>query len=166
MRLAHLISALGWIGVDVVFGFLAVTGFTSSDPGRIATSYLALDAFAVPLLLAFGVATLGSGLVLSVGSGWGLLRYWWVVAKLLINIVLGILVLVLLAPRLSLAGAEAGRIDDTLVGRLGDVPVDLLFPAFVSGTALVIASLLGTFKPWGRISWRLPSAATSGRSRG
>lgn len=70
VRVAHLVAALGWLGVEVVIAVLAVTGFTSDDPGTVAASYTALNIFAVPLLLTFGLTTLGSGLVLSVGSGW------------------------------------------------------------------------------------------------
>jgi hypothetical protein len=147
--LAHLVAALGWLGVDVVLGFLAVTGFTSNDPGRVAASYLALDTFAVPLLLVFGLSTLASGLMLSIGSGLGVIRHWWVAIKLAINVVLSGLVLLLLQPRLTEAASQAGQIDSTLSDRLGGIPIDMLFPAFVSGAALLAASLLGTFKPWG-----------------
>ncbi len=147
--LAHLVAALSWLGVDVVLGFLAVTGFTSNDPGRVAASYLALDTFAVPLLLVFGLSTLASGLLLSIGSGLGVIRHWWVATKLAINIALSGLVLVLLQPRLTEAASQAGQIDPTLSDRLDDIPIDMLFPAFVSGAALLAASLLGTFKPWG-----------------
>lgn len=149
--LIHLVAALGWLGVDAVLGVLAVTGFGSDEPIRIAASYLALDAFAVPLLLLFGLGTLGSGLLLSLAGRWGVLRYWWVATKLLINLVLTGLVLVLLQPRLAIAAEQSQRIDTTLPDRLADIPVDLLFPAFVSGGALIAAALLGTFKPWGRI---------------
>jgi len=77
------------------------------------------------------------------------LRYWWVATKLLINLVLSGLVLVLLEPRVTTAAAEATRVDPTLADRLGRIPQDLLFPAFVSGTALLAASLIAMFKPWG-----------------
>ena len=88
---------------DVVFGVLAVTAFTSEDLGSVAACYLALDIFVVPLLLTFGLTALGTGLVLGMSSGWGIIRYWWVAAKLLINVVLSSLVF-LLAPRLASAG--------------------------------------------------------------
>jgi hypothetical protein len=168
IRLAHLIAALGWIGVDVVFGVLAVTGFTSEDLGTVAACYRALDIFVVPLLLLFGLTTLGTGLVLSISSGWGVIRYWWVAAKLLINVILSGLVFLLLAPRLASAGVEATRIDFSLRDRLQGIPVDLLFPPFVSGAALLAASLLGTVKPWGRTPYgrrRLASARRSTTSR-
>lgn len=164
VRLAHLIAALGWIGADVVVGVLAVTGFASGDPGTIAVSYIALHAFAVPVLLTFGLTALGSGLLLSVGSGLGIIRYWWVAAKLLINVILSGLVLVLLQPRLATAGAEAARVDGTLADRLGGISLDLLFPAFVSGAALLAASLLGTFKPWGRTPFGRRRSSTTDRS--
>ena len=168
VRLAHLITALGWIGVDVVFGLLAITGFTSEDLGTVVACYRALDIFVVPLLLLFGLTTLGTGLVLSISSGWGVIRYWWVAAKLLINVILSGLVFFLLAPRLALAGVEATRIDSSLWDRLEGIPADLLFPPFVSGAALLAASLLGTFKPWGRTAYgarRLASARRGTTSR-
>ncbi|MCA1588399.1 MAG: hypothetical protein LC744_07050 [Chloroflexi bacterium] len=164
IRLAHLVAALGWIGADVVVGVLAVTGFTSGDPGTVAASYIALHAFAVPVLLTFGLTALGSGLGLSVTSGWGIIRYWWVAAKLLINVVLSGLVLILLQPRLATASAAAVRVDVTLADRLERIPLDLLFPAFVSGAALLAASLLGTFKPWGRTPFGRRRSSTTGRS--
>ena len=163
VRLGHLVAALGWFGVDVAFGVLVVTGFTSDDPGTVAASYRAIDIFVVPLLLVFGMTTLGSGLVLSIAGGWGIVRYWWVAAKLLINVILSGLVLVLLRSRVAAAGAEAVRVDVTLADRLGDLRVDLLFPPLVSGVALLAAALLGTFKPWGRTPFAR-GRATRGRA--
>lgn len=145
----HVIAAIGWLGIDVVIGVLAVTGFVSDDPGRVAASYIALDTFATPLLLVFGLSTLGSGLLLGWTSRWGVFRYWWVATKLVLNLVLSTLVLVLLQPRLTTAGREATEIDSGLADRLGQIPLDLLFPAFVSGAALLFAAVLGFFKPWG-----------------
>lgn len=148
--LGHIIAALSWLGVDVAIGVLAITGFSSADPAVIAASYIALDVFAVPLLLIFGLSTLGLGLLLAAGSRWGIIRYWWVAAKLVINLVLSSLVLILLQPRLADAAAQSARIDASLRDRLGGIPLDLIFPAFVSGVLLLTAAVLGAFKPWGR----------------
>jgi len=148
--LSHVVTSLGWLGVDAVIGVLAVTGFLSDEPARVAAVYTALDAFAVPTLLVFGFGALTSGVLLGLGSRWGLVRYWWVATKLVLNLVLTGLVLVLLQPRVSQAAAESVRVDASLVDRLGGIPTDLLFPAFVSGVALLLASVLGVFKPWGR----------------
>jgi purine-cytosine permease-like protein len=155
--LTHLIAALGWLGVDVVIGVLAVTGFTADDPTRIAASYVALNTFAVPLLLIFGLSALGSGLLLSLGSRWGIVRYWWVTAKLIINLILSGLVLVALQPRVTAAAEQVAHVDATLHDRLGTIASDLLYPAFVSGAALVAAACIAVFKPWGRTPWARPA---------
>jgi ABC-type proline/glycine betaine transport system permease subunit len=153
--LAHLVFALGWLGVDVVIAILAVAGFRADRPERIAAAYLALDAFAVPALLVFGVGALATGLLLSLGSGWGLLRYWWVAAKLGINLLLTTLVLVLLRPVVAEAATQVAQVDPTLRERLAGAGVDsdLLYPGFVSGAFLLLAAILAVFKPWGRTPW-------------
>ena len=147
--LVHLAASLGWFGADVVLGVLAVTGFVSDDPARVAACYTALHVFAVPVLLTLGLVSLASGLVLGLASRWGVVRTRWVLVKLVVNLVLVALVPVLLQPRLAEVAQQARRVDAGLVERLGRIPLDLLFPAFVSGTALLVASILAIWKPWG-----------------
>jgi hypothetical protein len=147
--LVHLACSLGWLGADVVLGVLAVTGFTSDDPFVVASSYTALHTFAVPVLLVLGLGSLGSGVVLGLGSRWGVVRTRWVLVKLVINLVLVALVPVLLQPQVAAVAALVRSGDPVLAGDLGRGPLNLLFPAFVSGTALVVASVLAIWKPWG-----------------
>jgi Predicted integral membrane protein (DUF2269) len=145
----HLAGSLGWFGADVVLGVLAVTGFVSEDPARVAACYTALHVFAVPVLVSLGLVSLASGLLLGLASRWGVVRTRWVLVKLVINLVLVALVPVLLQPRLAEVAEQARQVDPGLAERLGRIPLDLLFPAFVSGTALLVASVLAVWKPWG-----------------
>jgi hypothetical protein len=147
--LVHLAASLGWFGADVVLGVLAGTGFVSDDPARVAACYTALHVFAVPVLLTLGLVSLASGLVLGLASRWGVVRTRWVLVKLVINLVLVALVPVLLQPRLVEVARQARQVDPGLVERLGRIPLDLLFPAVVSGTALLVAAVLAIWKPWG-----------------
>lgn len=137
----HLLSAGAWIGVDVVLGVLVFTGLGTSDAGLAALCLGALPLLIWPLL-ATGTVSLATGVLLGLGTKWGLLRFWWVAVKLALNIVLVVLVGVLLAPAAGSAAAvhAAG-------GDLGS----LAFPPIVSGTALVVATVLAVYKPWGRI---------------
>jgi hypothetical protein len=151
--MTHLVSSVGWIGADLVFLILSVTGFTSDDRGLQAACYRAIGSFAVWLLLPVGLLSLMTGLILGIGSKYGLLRYWWVLAKLVINVVLLVLVLVALRPVVGHAAAASGRVDPTLAHRLGAAPRSLLFPPAVSITTLSVATYLGVFKPWGRTRW-------------
>jgi hypothetical protein len=145
----HIVSAGAWLGVDVIMGVLIVTALLGDDPATKALSYRALELVAVGPLLACGLVSLLTGVVLGLGSRWGLVRYWWVAAKLVLNQVLTGLVLVALAPEVA-AHADQARQFEAGLPALLDVG-QLIFPPIVSPTALLVAIVLAVFKPWGRI---------------
>lgn len=117
-----------------------------------ALCYQALELFAIWPLFTAGLVCLASGVLLGLGSKYGLVRYWWVATKLALNLVLTGLVLVALRPGVSEA-ARHGR--QLAAGEPATVSVsDLIFPPIVSPTALLIAVLLSVFKPWGLIRRR------------
>ena len=147
----HIVSAGAWIGIDVVMGVVIFTALRGDDATR-ALCYRALELFAVWPLLTTGLVCLASGVVLGLGTKWGLIRYWWVAIKLVLNILLCALVLVALRPGVTEA-AEQGR--RFAAGEAASLAVgDLIFPPIVSTTALLIAVVLAVFKPWGRIRKR------------
>jgi len=148
----HIVSAGAWIGIDVVMGVLIFTPLLTDDTQLAAICYQALQIFAVWPLLTTGLVCLASGVVLGLGSKYGLVRYWWVAVKLVLNLVLTSLVLFALRPGLTLA-AEHGR--QLAAGTAtGGASTDLLFPPIVSGLALLVAVVLSVYKPWGRIRRR------------
>jgi len=146
---AHIVAAGAWIGLDVMLGVLVFTPLLTSDTALAALCYQALPLLFWPIQLT-GLASLVTGVVLGLGTHHGVVRHWWVLVKLVLNVVLTSLVVVLLGPAMDDA-AEVGR-------RLAaGVPADgidlsgLVFPPLVSGTALVIATVLAVYKPWGRV---------------
>ena len=149
----HIITALGWIGVDFVLFVFAVTGMTSDDPTTLAMCYRAIDLFAVVLLLPLGLLSLASGLLLGWGSKYGSLRYRWVFWKLVLNLVLTTLVVVLLRPAVSDAADAVAGPTATLNDRLDQAQSNLIFPPTVSITALTLATVLAVYKPWGRTKY-------------
>jgi Predicted integral membrane protein (DUF2269) len=146
----HIISAIGWIGVDFVLFVFAFTGLTSDDPSTIATCYLAIEMFAVVLLVPLGVLSLATGLLLGWGSKYGILRYHWVLWKLVLNLVLTTLVVILLRPGVSEAADLVAASPNTISDELDQARANLIFPPTVSITALTIATVLAVYKPWGR----------------
>ena len=148
----HVASAGAWIGIDVVMADFVFTALLADDDSTKALCYRALELFAVWPLLTTGLVCLASGIVLGLGTKYGLVRYWWVAIKLVLNIVLTALVLVALRPAVTEA-AEQGR--QFAAGAPASLAVgDLIFPPIVSPTALLIAVVLAVFKPWGRIRKR------------
>ena len=145
----HLVAAGAWIGIDVVLGVLVFTAMGTNSTRTEALCYQALELFAVWPLLTAGMVSLLSGIVLGLGTNYGLVKYWWVAVKLALNIVLT--TLVLFALRLGIY--DATRYGDALAaGQPTDASVDsLAFPPIVSGLALLAATILAVYKPWGRI---------------
>jgi hypothetical protein len=166
--LVHIASAGAWLGIDVVMGVLVFTALLTADEGVKALSFRALELFAPRTLFAAGAVCLASGVVLGLGSRYGLVRYWWVAAKLALNLVLTGLVPLALSPGVSEAAEQARRF---AAGAPAALAVgDLIFPPIVSPAALLVAMVLAVYKPWGRIPWerlpgrRLPSSARRERA--
>ncbi|HVL04351.1 MAG TPA: hypothetical protein VM388_00035 [Acidimicrobiales bacterium] len=145
----HILGAGAWIGIDVVLGVLVLTAVLTESTATEALCYRVLELFAVWPLLTAGLATLASGVVLGLGTNYGLIRYWWVAVKLILNVILVALVAFALRPGL----AEAAAYGELLAagGSGGTDAGNLVFPPVVSGMALVTATSLSVFKPWGRL---------------
>jgi hypothetical protein len=147
--LVHIASAGAWIGIDVVMAVLVFTALRNDDDRTKALAFRALELVAVGPLLATGLVCLLTGILLGLSSKYGLVRYWWVVTKLALNLLLTALVLIALAPEVADAAERARQFDAGVPAPLGIG--DLIFPPIVSPTALLVAFVLAVFKPWGRI---------------
>ncbi|GAA2804875.1 hypothetical protein [Crossiella cryophila] len=148
---AHLVGAGGWIGLDVVLAVLVFTAAGTSEVALAALCYQALELLVWPML-SLAVLCLVSGVVLGLGSKYGLVRYWWVTVKLVLN--LALLALVAFALRSGVTeAAEYGR--QLAAGQVGPRgPGDLIYPPIVSTTALLFATVISVYKPWGRLRKR------------
>jgi hypothetical protein len=149
MLIVHILSAGAWIGIDVIVAVLVATGWFAADTAVRGLAYQALGRFVVTPMLTAGLVCLASGVVLGLGSRYGLVRYWWVAVKLAANVVLCILIVVALRPGMGDVVAH-GRILAT--GGVSPIDVSsLFFPPAVSLTALTLATVLAVAKPWGQI---------------
>ena len=149
---AHIVSAGVWIGIDVVMAVVIFTALLADDENIKALCFRALELFAVWPLLTAGLICLASGIVLGLGTKHGLVRYWWVAIKLMLNVVLVALVPIALRPEVTRAAEQGWRF---AAGEPASLVVgDLIFPPIVSPAALLIAVVLAVFKPWGRIRKR------------
>jgi hypothetical protein len=151
--LAHIASSGAWLGIDLVLGALVLGVVLPGDELPAAAALVSLGAFATWPLAVVGLLSLITGLLLGIGSRYGLVRYWWVAVKLVLNVVLVVLVVFALSPNIDSLGA-AGRMTLTDGVLLPDTR-DLMFPPVVSTTCVLFAMTLSVFKPWGRVRRRL-----------
>ncbi|MFE9692794.1 DUF2269 domain-containing protein [Micromonospora sp. NPDC005806] len=137
----HLVTSLGWLGADLVLLTLGVAGLRGADPESVyPTAGLLVTYLFAPLSVAVWLVGVASALL----TPWGLLRWRWVLVKFAITTVMLGLVLLLLTPTVRRLGDLAP--DLTARDRL-----DLVIPPAVSSTLLIIATVLSTYKPWGRL---------------
>lgn len=81
----HVLSSIGWFGAVAVFLTLALFGMTSQDLQLVRAGYLAMKLTGWFVIVPFAALSLGSGIVSSLGTKWGLFRYYWVLLKLVIT---------------------------------------------------------------------------------
>ena len=149
LLITHIVAAGAWIGIDVIVAVLVLTGRFGTTAGIRGLAYEALAAFVVAPMLASGLLCLVTGLLLGLGTKWGLLRYWWVAIKLVLNCAMCTLIVVALQPGMDDVAAY-GRALPGGAATPGFVN-QLFFPPAVSLTALTFAVVLSVAKPWGRI---------------
>ncbi|MGB3439400.1 MAG: hypothetical protein WBA97_11675 [Actinophytocola sp.] len=150
LLLLHIVVSVGWLGLNVGNLTLAVTGLTTDDPG---TQHAALGAMYLvggPLLIPVSLLTLVSGVLLGMYTKWGLVRYRWVLVKLVLTVIAVVLIPLSLLPGLAelsrlIAGTPAGRLADT-----GPLALDMLAAGVVSTSMYVTSAVLSVLKPWGR----------------
>lgn len=155
LLVAHVVSSVGWLGADLVLLVLAVTGLTTGDAELARACYAAIGVFVPTLLVPLTLLALATGVALAAGTRWGLLRHYWVLVKLGITAALTVAVYLALRPQAAGVAVEAAAPGSAqrFLERIGDVPVDLIFPPVVSTAALLFATVLSVYKPWGTTRW-------------
>lgn len=148
----HITVSVGWLGAVVAFLALAVIGLTSPEPETVRGAYLVMDPAAWLVLVPLAVASLLTGILQSLGTTWGLLRHYWVLAKLGITAVSTLVLLTYLQTFAAMAAAAA---DPGIA--LGEVrnPSPLIHAA-AAIVLLLGAAALSVHKPRGltRYGWR------------
>lgn len=138
----HVCASAGWLGMTLCLLALGLTA-ALTDSGAVAeAAYRSMKVFGDWLLGPLALATLVSGVLLSLGTRWGLARHWWVWIKFW----------------LTLAAASASilafrvRIDSTVADVLAGRPVlpyELVVPPVVSLGAYTFMTVVSVLKPWG-----------------
>ena len=150
---AHITLAVGWIGAVAGYIALDVAAATSQDPKALRAAYLAMELIALYVIVPLALASLLSGLIMSVGTKWGLFRHYWVLISLLLTII-ATFVLLVETQTISYFADRAG--DPTTSGddlrALGNTLVHS-----VGGTVMLLVILvMNVYKPRGmtQYGWR------------
>ena len=141
----HITSSLGWVGAVIAFLTVAIIGLTSPDERTVRGAYLVMAPAAWFVLVPLAHASLLTGVVLSLGTAWGLFRHYWVVLKLLITVFATVILLIYMGTFRQMAGVAADPIVD--LERVRNASP--IMHAILALILLLIATVLGVYKPLG-----------------
>jgi hypothetical protein len=131
----HVVSSVGWLGTALVILVLVTAALVTADPELRRAAYLVLNLLDSTIVVPVGLAGLISGVLLSLTTHWGLVRHYWVAVKLVLTVV----VFDEAVARTAAPGADAGQ-----------AGTELLIPGVMALLILTVATVLSTYKPWGR----------------
>jgi hypothetical protein len=154
IRTIHVTVTVGWLGAVIGFLALAMVGLVSPDRQLVSAVYLSMDVMTryviVPLSL---LPLLLTGPLLSLGTPWGLFRHYWVIVKLVINVLSTLILLIHLKPIQHMAHiAAAGAISAADRG----AQIQLVVASGAGLLALLVATGIAVYKPRGMTiyGWR------------
>lgn len=136
---AHVLTSVGWFGVAVVVAVAAFAAGAARDPELARALRHALEP-AVWVSAPMAVVAVATGALLSLGTAWGFVRHWWLVAKIVVAAL--VLTTDLFVVR---SGLHTLAVDGSTT-RLYD-------PLVAHVVALGAATVVSFFKPRGRTPW-------------
>ncbi len=82
----HVTVSVGWIGAVAAYAVLDVTVATSDDVGKLRAAYVGMDLIVRLAIVPLALASFVTGLIMSLGTKWGLFRHYWTVISLILTI--------------------------------------------------------------------------------
>lgn len=141
----HVATSVGWLGAVAGFLAIGVVGLTHHDAQTVRGVYLVMEQAAWFILVPLACASLLTGFVQALGTPWGLFQHYWVLFKLLINVLSTIVLLAYMDTfRFMAAVAADPRVDLSDVRNASPV----LHAGFAI-LSLLVATVLSVYKPRG-----------------
>ncbi len=142
--IVHLTSSVGWIGAVIAYLALGVSAVTSQEAQTVRAAWTAMELTGWFVIVPLALAALLTGLIMSLGTPWGLFRYYWVLLTFVLTIFAAV-VLLLHMPTVSALADVARETDAAELSRLGGD----LFHAGGGLLVLLVIMALNVYKPAG-----------------
>lgn len=149
----HVVVSVGWIGAVAAYLVLDATATTSDDIPTLRGAYVSMDLITQWAIIPLAYATLVTGLIMSLGTKWGLFRHYWVIISLVVTLFAMLILLVEDGTIKSLAetAVDPATTDDRLRALPGT-----LFHSVGGTVVLLVVLVLNVYKPRGLTAygWR------------
>jgi hypothetical protein len=150
----HTILSVGWLGVTFADVTLVITAIAADGTEVREAMFRALGVIADYLLIPLAWGAFLTGLLLSLGTRWGLVKHTWVLTKFCLTTLAVALTTFSLVPGLK---DLRDQVEATPAGHVFPLDnrevVSLLVAGVISTSIYTICVILSAFKPWGRTRW-------------
>src|SRR5918992_4583173 len=114
----HITLSVGWIGAVAGYIALDVAAATSRNAETLRACYLAMELIAWYVIVPLALASLLTGLVMALGTNWGLFRHYWVAISFGLT-VFAVVILFVHMPTVSSTAAFAQTAEGIALEKLG-----------------------------------------------
>lgn len=140
MLAAHLTVSIGWIGAVMAYLALVIAATTGQGTETLRAVWIAMELIGWYVIVPLSLAALLTGLVMALGTPWGLFRHYWVVFSLVLTLFATIILLQHLRS-VSFVAGEVAKTDGGLRGELIHAGGGLV--------VLLVIQVLNVYKPRG-----------------
>jgi hypothetical protein len=133
---AHVTFSVGWLGAVLAYLSIAVACLISRDEEMVQSGYFAMELIGWFVIVPLSLGALLTGLVQSLGTEWGLFRYYWIVAKFVFTMG-AVTILLLHMPAVRHRSGVAAEVIHAGGGMV----------------VLLATTTLSIYKPWGKIRY-------------
>ena len=147
----HLTVSVGWVGAVLAYLGLGIASVNSERESTIRSAWIAMELIGWWVIVPLALTSLLTGVVMGIGTKWGLLRYYWVLISFALT-TFATTILLLHMPDVSIMADQARLARGSeLQGLGGD-----LFHAGIGLVILLAVLALNIAKPPGltRYGWR------------
>ncbi|HZO26692.1 MAG TPA: DUF2269 domain-containing protein [Chloroflexota bacterium] len=148
---AHIVLSVGLLGLSTALFVLATAGALTSDPATAQAAYRSMAIFTRGVVQPVAVATLVTGVVLSLGTKWGLFQHTWIVVKLVLTLATILNGMLNLGPSVQRAIALTTNASAATAPDLGTTALVAMAVPGVNVLMLGAATAISVYKPWGRL---------------
>lgn len=140
----HIGTSVGWLGALGAYLLLDVTVATATDAQVLRAGYLGMALIAGKVIVPLAIAALATGLLVSLGTKWGLFRHYWVIVSLVLTTIATVVLLIEMQVVLALARTAVSATDEQLRALGHTLPHSI-----GGGLVLVFVLALNMYKPRG-----------------
>jgi hypothetical protein len=148
----HITLSVGWIGAVVAYLVLVVAAMANRDAQVLRGAWIAMGLIGWNLIVPLALASLLTGVVMSLGTPWGVFRHYWVLTSFVLT-VFATAVLLQHMQTVTFFAGMATDAADVAVGALRDGLRGELLHAGVGLLVLLVIEMLNVYKPRGMTAY-------------